>query len=278
MDLWQAILLGVVEGLTEFLPVSSTGHLTLAERLLGWQVDDPGLTAFTAVIQLGAIAAVLIFFWSDITRLAAACGRGLVSSTARRNPDYRLAWYIIAGSLPIAVVGVLARHLITGPLRSLWAIVVGLLAWSLVMAIAERVSRRDRGERDLTLADSAVIGAIQCFALLPGVSRSGATISGGLMRHLDRLAATRVSFLLGIPALLAAGLFEGVSEASAISTTVGWVPTATGIVVSFVVAYAAVAWLLRFVSHHPITVFIWYRVALGVVLAGLLLGGVVSAN
>jgi undecaprenyl-diphosphatase len=221
---------------------------------------------------------VLIFFWSDIARLAAAWGRGLVSANARRDPDYRLAWYIIAGSLPIALVGILARHLITGPLRSLWAIVVGLLAWSLVMAIAERVSRRDRGERELTLADSAVIGAIQCFALLPGVSRSGATISGGLMRHLDRVAATRVSFLLGIPALLAAGLFEGVSEASAIGATVGWVPTAIGVVVSFAVAYAAVAWLLRFVSHHPITVFIWYRIALGVVLGGLLFSGVVSAS
>lgn len=278
MELWQAILFGVVEGLTEFLPVSSTGHLTLVERLLGMSIEDPGLTAFTAVIQLGAISAVLLYFWRDIARLGAAWGRGLFNSTARSVPDHRLAWYVIVGSIPIGVVGFAARHLIAGPLRSLWVVAGGLLGWSLVMAIAERVGRRDRAETDLTLADSVVIGLAQCLALVPGVSRSGATISAGLMRHLDRVAATRLAFLLGIPALVAAGAYEGVSEAFAITATVGWAPTIVGLVVSSAVAYASVAWLLRFVTRHPITVFIWYRVALGLVICALLVTGTVQAS
>jgi undecaprenyl-diphosphatase len=278
MDLWQAILLGVVEGLTEFLPVSSTGHLTLVERLLGMRVDDPGLTAFTAIIQLGAIIAVLIYFWSDIARLALAWGRGLFSRAARTDPDYRLAWYVVLGSLPIGLVGFAARHLVEGPLRSLWVVAAGLIGWSVVMAVAEKVSRRDRDLAQLTLRDAVVIGLAQCLALIPGVSRSGATISAGLMRHLDRVTATRLSFLLGIPALVAAGAFEGVTQATAISATVGWLPTAVGLVVSFAVAYAAIAWLLRFVAHHSITVFIWYRVALGFLICVLLATGLVPAS
>lgn len=276
MNLFQALLLGIVEGVTEFLPVSSTGHLTIVEKLLGLRVDDPGVTAFTAIIQVGAILAVILYFRADIARLAVAWARGLTNREARAEPSYRFAWAVIVGSIPIGAVGFLAQNLISGRLRSLWVIVVALIAWSAVMWAAERVGRRTRPESSLTLRDAVVIGLVQCLALIPGVSRSGATISAGLFRDLDRVAATRLSFFLSIPALVAAGAYEAVKEASTISAGVGWGPTLAGLVVSFAVGYVSIAWLLRLVAHHPITVFIWYRLALGLVLAALLGAGVLS--
>ena len=177
----DSALLGVVEGLTEFLPVSSTGHLTMAEKLLGKQVDNAAVTAFTAIIQFGAIVATLIYFRSDIVRLVAAWGRGLVSAPARRNPDYRCAWYVIAGSLPVAVVGLLAKDLVKGPLRNLWVVAAALLLWSGVMYVAEGRGRQKYGEDELTLRAAVTIGLVQCVALVPGISRSGATISAGLL-------------------------------------------------------------------------------------------------
>lgn len=279
MTLLQAVLLGIVEGITEFLPVSSTGHLTVVEELLGLPVDDPGVTAFTALIQVGAIAAVLVYFRTDIRNLATAWGRGLVVPEERRRTEYRLAWYIIAGSIPIGIVGFLAKDLIAGPLRSLWVVAFALLAWSLVMYLAERASsRRPQLDRELTLRDSLVIGVVQCVALVPGVSRSGATISAGLFRGLDRVTATRVSFFLSIPALMAAGAYEGLTTASQISSTVGWLPTAVATAISFLVAYASIAWLLRLVAGHPITVFIGYRVALALLIVIGLSAGFVSAT
>jgi undecaprenyl-diphosphatase len=278
MNLLTAILLGVLEGVTEFLPVSSTGHLTVAEKLLGLSVDDPGVTAFTAIIQLGAILAVILYFRRDIGRLAAAFFRGIARREARAEHDYRFAWYVIAGSVPIGIVGFLLRDVVSGPLRNLWIVVAGLIGWSIVMAVAERVSTRRRPEESLTLTDALVIGLMQCVALIPGVSRSGATISAGLFRGLDRVAATRISFFLAIPALVAAGAYEGVSQASEVSSAVGWGPTIVATVVSFAVAYASIAWLLRLVSRHSITIFIWYRVALGVLVAVLLATGVLAAT
>lgn len=278
MDMLQALILGIVEGITEFLPVSSTGHLTIAEKMLGLSVDDPGVTAFTAVIQVGAILAVIIYFRTDIARLATAWVRGLVQRSARGEFDYRFAWYVIAGSVPIGIVGFLGKDVISGPLRNLWVVAVALIGWSVVMAWAERVGTQQRAERDLALRDVLVVGVMQCVALLPGVSRSGATISAGLFRNLDRVSATRLSFFLSIPALTAAGAYEAVSQASAISATVGWAPTLVGLVVSLVVAYASIAWLLHLVAHHPITVFIGYRVALGVGLAIALATGAIVAT
>ena len=273
----QAIVLGIVEGLTEFLPVSSTGHLTIVEKLLGLRVDDAGVTAFTAIIQVGAIIAVIVYFRHDIGRLIAAWCRGLVRPEARTDPSWRLAWYVIIGSIPIGVVGLLGRHLVTGPLRSLWVVAAALIGWSVVMFIAERVGRKNRAEADLTVRDAIVIGLLQCVALIPGVSRSGATISGGLFRGLDRVSATRFAFLLSIPALLAAGGFEAATSASDIGSSVGWTATLIATVVSFVVGYASIAWLLRLVAHHSIAVFIWYRVALAIVLIVLLSAGIISA-
>lgn len=277
MTLLQAVILGIIEGITEFLPISSTGHLTIAEQLMDIPIDDPGVTAFTAVIQVGAIIAVFVYFWSDITRLLGAWWRGLVHPEHRADHDYRLAWYVIAGSMPILFVGFAGRHVISGPLRNLWVVVAALIGWSVVMVAAERLSRRDRPLDKLTLVDSLVIGAFQCVALIPGVSRSGATISAGLFRNLDRVAATRISFWLSIPALVAAGAYEVLSEADAISGSVGWGPTLLATVISFLVAYASIAWLLRLVAGHRITVFVPYRIGLAAVVSALLLTGTLTA-
>jgi undecaprenyl-diphosphatase len=271
----DAVVLGVVEGLTEFLPVSSTGHLTIAEKMLGLPIDDKGVTAFTAIIQVGAIAAVLVYFFRDIVRIVAAWVTGIFKPEVRGTFDYRFGWFVIWGSLPIAVIGFLARDLISGDLRSLWMVGWALVLWSAVMLFAEKVARQDREERQTTLTDVLVIGLVQCIALVPGVSRSGATISAGLLRGLDRVAATRLSFFLSIPALVGAGLFE-LKDAATENVSVS--ALAVGTVVSFVVAYASIAWLLRFVAHHPISLFVPYRVVLGVVLLGLLAAGTITAT
>lgn len=260
MNLIQAIVLGAVEGLTEFLPVSSTGHLTIAERLLGLDVGDDAVTAFTAVVQLGAIVAVLGFFRGDLISLVRAGLAGITSRERRGDRETRYAWSIVLGSIPIGVVGFALRHVIEGPLRSLWVVAAALIVWSAAMVLAEREATQQRGEGELTRRDVVAIGLVQCLALVPGVSRSGATISAGLLRGLDRVAATRLSFFLAIPALLGAGLFE---LPKALSGGVGPVPTAVGTIVAFVTAYASIAWLLRFVAHHRISAFVPYRVTLG---------------
>ena len=276
-----AIILGIVEGLTEYLPVSSTGHLTIVEKLLGLSVDDPAVTAYTAIIQMGAIAATVLYFFKDIVRLLGAWFRGLLSAQERTNHDYQLAWAVIVGSIPVAVVGFLGKDVVKGPLRSLWVVAAALFAWSVVMWVAERrhsvLEKKHvvRGEGQVTMRDGLIIGLVQCFSLIPGISRSGATISAGLMDGLDRVTATRLSFFMAIPALTAAGLYE-LKDAN--TSVVGVGQMALGVVVAFVVAYAAIAWLLRFVAHHPITVFIWYRVALGIALVVALGTGYLSAT
>lgn len=272
----QAIVLGIIEGITEFLPVSSTGHLTIASQLMGLQIDDPGVTAFTAIIQVGAIIASIVYFWGDIARLGGAWLRGLGDPAVRATQDYRMGWYVIAGSIPIGIVGFLGKGLITGVLRSVWVVAVALILWSGVMWLAERHGSRSRSEESLTLRDTVEIGIWQCIALIPGVSRSGATISAGLFRGLERTAATRLSFFLAIPALTAAGLLEAFDAKSEISASVGWGPTGLATAVSFVVGYASIAWLLRLVAGHSITVFIGYRVALGALIIALLLTGVIA--
>lgn len=279
----DAIILGVVEGLTEFLPVSSTGHLTIAEQLLGLPVDAKVVTAYTAIIQLGAIAATFLYFAGKIGRLLVAWVRGLSGEEGRRNPDYSLAWAVIVGSLPVGVVGFLLRDVIEGPLRSLWVVAAALLLWSGVMWFAERrhvqLERAGvhRDEHDLTLRDGLVIGLVQCLSLIPGVSRSGATISAGLLRGVNRVTATELSFFMAIPALTAAGVFQALDQRQNLGE-LGFGQMALGIVVAFVVAYASIAWLLRYVANHSIMVFVWYRVALGLLLAGLLAAGVISAT
>ncbi len=275
MNYFEAVVLGIVEGLTEFLPVSSTGHLTIAEKMLGLPVDDRAVTAYTAVIQVGAIAAVLIYFFGDIVAMVRAWFAGLASPDKRTDPNYRLGWAVIIGSLPIGLIGFFLRDIIAGPLRSLWWVGGALVLWSAVMWYAEKAGVQERTESQVTVRDGILIGLAQCIALVPGVSRSGATISAGLLLGLDRVTSTKMSFFLSIPALTAAGLFE---LREVVGSQLGVGPMIVGTLVSFVVAYAAVAWLLKFVAHHSITWFVPYRVVLGAAILVLLGSGVMSAT
>ena len=271
----QAVILGVVEGVTEFLPVSSTGHLKMAEGLMNIPVDDKAVVGFTAVIQVGAIAAVFVYFFRDITRFVGAWLRGLANRGERDNHDYKFTWWVIYATLPIVVVGLAAKPLIDGALASLWVVALSLIGGSVVMWCAEQMARFKRGESEVTLKDAMVVGCSQILALLfPGFSRSGATISTALVRDLDRMAATRLSFFLGLPALTGAGLYE---LKDATSGGVGVPAVAVGTLVSFVVAYASIAWLLRFIARHSFNSFVVYRIVVGVVLLGLLTTGVLDA-
>ncbi len=272
MDWLHAVILGVVEGITEFLPISSTGHLTIVEQFLGYKIDDPAITAFTAVIQIGAILAAVIYFWKDIWRIGLAWLDGVFNKKARKNPDYKYGWAIIIGSIPIAVVGLIFQDVIETALRSLWWVAGALILWSGVMWYADRISKQRRRESQVNNRDTLLIGLVQCLALVPGVSRSGATMSAGLLAGFDRVTATRLSFFLGIPALVAAGLLQAVTKFEDISAQgVGWGQTILATMVSFVVGYLSIAWLLKFVSRHDFSAFVWYRIALGVFIIGLLL-------
>jgi len=227
------------------------------------------------VIQMGAIAAVLLFFWRDILAIATAWVGGLASRSRRDSADYRLGWYVIIGSVPVGLVGLLAKDVITGPLRSRWWVAGALIVWSAVMVLAEHRGSQERDLSQVSLSDAVLVGLAQCVSLVPGISRSGATISAGLLAGLDRVTATRLSFFLSIPALTAAGLYE---LKDVVGSNVGIAPTVVGTAVSFVVAYAAIAWLLRFVAGHSIVAFVPYRVALGGVLLALLGTGVMTAT
>ncbi|WP_432133404.1 MULTISPECIES: undecaprenyl-diphosphate phosphatase [unclassified Streptomyces] len=267
----QAVVLGAVEGVTEFLPVSSTGHLKITEGLMGIQVDDDAVVGFSAVIQVGAIAAVLVYFSKDIARIVSAWFRGLRDKEERYHHDYKFAWWVIYATLPIVVVGLAAKPLIEGPLASLWVVAGSLIAGSGVMWAADRMGRHKRGEDDTSLKDAMLVGGSQILALLfPGFSRSGATMSTALMLDLDRVAATRLSFFLGIPALTGAGIYE---LKDALGTGAGALPLAVGTAVSFAVAYASIAWLLKFVAKHSFNAFVVYRIVVGVLLLGLLATG-----
>jgi len=233
------------------------------------------VTAYTAVIQMGAIFAVLLYFARDIWQIASGWCKGLVKPEYRGTLDHRMGWYVIIGSIPIGIVGFAAKDFISGPLRSLWVVGAALILWSVVMVYAERTASQVRDLKRVTLRDVVMIGIVQCVALVPGVSRSGATISAGLIGGLDRVAATKLSYYLSIPALTGAGLYE---LKDAVGTGIGVGPTVVGTAISFVVAFFSVAWLLKFVAGHPITAFVPYRVVLGVVLLGLLAAGVMSAT
>ena len=277
MQWWQAIILGIIEGVTEFLPISSTGHLTIAQKLMGMSLEDQSLLAFTAVIQIGAIIAAIIYFWDDIWRVLGAWWAGLWAAEKRKKFDYKYGWAIIIGSVPIALVGLLFKDEIETVLRSLWFVAIGLIVWSGVMWLADRYGKATRPEKSTTWKDALIIGAVQVLSLIPGVSRSGATMSAGLLRGFDRVAATKLSFFLGIPALVAAGALQAVTQYQHIADGVGWFNTLLATVVSFLVGYAAIAWLLKFVASNDFSLFIWYRLGLGAVLIGLLVTGVLAA-
>ncbi|MGY1503069.1 undecaprenyl-diphosphate phosphatase [Streptomyces sp. QTS52] len=270
----QAVVLGAVEGVTEFLPVSSTGHLKIVEGLMSIPVDDDAVVGFSAVIQVGAIAAVFVYFFKDIVRIVSAWGRGLRNRDERDHHDYKFAWWVIYATIPIVVVGLAAKPLIEGPLASLWVVAASLIVGSGVMWAADQMGRHKRGEDDTTFKDAMLVGSSQILALLfPGFSRSGATMSTALILDLDRVAATRLSFFLGIPALTGAGLYE---LKDALGAGVGVAPLAVGTAVSFVVAYGSIAWLLKFVAKHSFNAFVIYRIVVGVLLFGLLGAGVLN--
>jgi undecaprenyl-diphosphatase len=278
LNIFEAVLLGAVEGFTEFLPISSTGHLTIVEKLLGYSIASPDITAFTAIIQSGAVIATVIFLRRDLIRIAMAWLRGLASAEARRAPDWRFAWAVILGSIPIGIVGLTFQDTIETTLRSLWFVAGALILWSGVMAFADHAATQVRHEPDTTWKDTLIIGTVQCLSLIPGVSRSGATMSAGLLRDFDRVTVTKLSFFLSIPALLGATVLQIHDEAGNIAAGVGWVNTATATAVSFVVGYAAVSWLLKFIAGHSYSIFIAYRVVLGSVLMVLLVTGTIEAQ
>jgi undecaprenyl-diphosphatase len=272
LEIWQAVILGVVEGLTEFLPVSSTGHLVVVSELLGIDPSERSVIAFNAIIQGGAIMAILVYFFKDIVRISKGFATGLFNKDAR-GMDYRFGWYVIIGSVPILIAG-LALSNVVDRIFNLWVVAIGMIGWSFVMWFAERAATHQRGETHVNMRDAIFVGCVQVISLFPGVSRSGATMTAGLLRDLDRVTATRLAFFLGIPALTGAGVLE-MKEAFG-----GEVPGASlvvGIIVSAAVAYASVAWLMKFVSTHTFMPFVWYRIGFGLFVLLLAGTGAVSA-
>ena len=273
MSAFEAIVLGLVQGLTEFLPISSSGHLLVVPAMAGW--EDPG-AAFTAVIQLGTMAAVLVYFRDDLWRIAIAFLRSLSAERWRSgDSDARIGWYIVLGTIPISVFGLVFSDQIESGARSLYLAGAMLIAFSFVMLAAERAGRRERGLETLNVRDGLIIGVFQALALVPGVSRSGATISAGLFVGLERTAAARYSFLLSVPAVVLSGLFELRHINDGDSAGVGMTVLAT--LLAFISGYAAIAWLLRLVATHSIAVFCPYRITLGVIVLVLAATGTITA-
>ena len=273
LDLLKAVVLGVIQGLTEFLPISSSAHLRIYPDLFGW--GDPG-AAFTAVVQIGTELAVLLYFRKDIWRIASMWSRSLVKPELRGHIDARMGWFIIIGSLPIVVLGVLLKDVIERDFRNLWIIATMLIVMGVVLGIADRVSSDRLTLKDISLRDAVLMGGAQALALIPGVSRSGATISMGRFLGYQREATTRYAFLLAIPAVVGAGLFE-LKEIPGGDNAYGWGPTLVATVVAFLVGYAVIAWLLRYVTTNSFLPFVVYRIALGVATFILLGAGVLSA-
>lgn len=271
MSTIEAIVLGFVQGLTEFLPISSSGHLRIVPAMLGW--EDPG-AGFTAVIQLGTMAAVLIYFRADLWRIAVAWLRELRVPIRRASADAKLGWFIVLGTIPISIFGFIFSDQIESGARSLYLIGSALILFSFVMLLAERVGSQQRDLDGMNGRDGLFIGTAQALALIPGVSRSGATISAGLLRGFDRVAAARYSFLLSVPAVVLSGLFElrKIGEDGGASAGA----TAVATLAAFVSGYIAIAWLLRYLSTHSLGIFIVYRLALGVLVLALAATGAIS--
>ncbi len=275
IDWFHGAVLGLIQGLTEFLPVSSSAHLRVFSALLGW--DDPG-AAFTAVTQLGTESAVLIYFRRDIASIVKTWTLSLFRPALRSEQDARMGWFVIIGTLPIGILGAAFQHTIENSLRDLRVIGTTLIVFGLILAVADRTRavRHARPISDLTLPHAIGYGFAQALALIPGVSRSGGTISAGLLLGYSREAAARYSFLLAIPAVLASGLLElfKIGEGPAPA----WGPTILATLIAFVVGYAAVAWFLKYISSHSFTPFVVYRVLLGVLIIGLVTFGVLEPN
>ncbi len=272
MSWFEAIVLGVVQGLTEFLPISSSAHLLILSQFFGW--EDPG-AAFTAVTQIGTEMAVIIYFRREIGEILRAWSRSIVDADARHEPAARMGWLVIIGTLPIAVLGFLFKDQIETVARNLWLVATMLIVFGLVLGAADALGSRVKSERDLTVRDGILYGFAQALALIPGVSRSGASISAGLAMGYTRASAARYAFLLAIPAVLASGLFEARKIGD--DSTVAWGPTILATVIAFSVGFAVIAWLMRWLTTKSFLPFVIYRVALGSLVMILLATGVLSA-
>jgi undecaprenyl-diphosphatase len=280
MTLLQAIVLGIVQGLTEFLPVSSTAHLRIVPAIFGWHFkynhgsNDPG-SAFSAIVQLGTALAILIYFWRELLHVTVAWMRGLYDRSVRGSLEYMLGWYLILATIPVGVAGLIFKHQIETGARNLWLISCAMIGLALLLYAAERTGRRERDEEQLNTTDALVVGTAQMFSLIPGSSRSGTTITAGLFRGLTREAAARFSFLLSVPAVVLSGAYEA---ATAKGNNPGAGLTGIALLFAFIVGLASIAWLMRWLTQHTTFIFIWYRVALGILLIVLLSTGVLSAT
>jgi undecaprenyl-diphosphatase len=265
MNMFEAVVLGIVQGVTEFLPISSTAHLRIVPALAGW--SDPG-AAFTAVLQLGTLAAVVGYFLPDLLRMLRAAIAAATDRSRPPEPAARQLGYIVAGTVPVAIAGIVFKHAIEGSLRSLWVIATALVVVALLLAWVERNARHSRDMDSIGLRDALIIGCAQALALVPGVSRSGITLVAALAIGLRRDAAARFSFLLGVPAIAAAGIFELKPLLKAHDTNVA--ALAVGLLAAAGAGYISIAWLLRYLRARTTMPFVVYRIALGALLLGLL--------
>lgn len=273
----EAIILGLVQGLTEFLPISSSAHIRIVGEFLP-SAADPG-AAFTAITQIGTELAVLIYFWRDITRIISRWFQALAGRLPHSDPDVRMGWLIIVGSLPIAVLGLLLQDWIDTEFRSLWITATMLIVFGVLLALADRLGRQTKPLTRLTVKDGVVYGLAQALALIPGVSRSGGTITAGLAMGYTRAAAARYAFLLAVPAVFASGfykLYQSVTEPGT-QGPYGMGETFLATLIAFVVGYVVIAWLMRYITTHSFLPFVWYRIALGLALFALLGAGVLTA-
>jgi undecaprenyl-diphosphatase len=279
MNFLQAIILGIVQGLTEFLPVSSSAHVQIASELMqvpGLSDKNSATTAFIATIQLGTEAAVLIYFAKDIGRLVSAWFKGLFSSAARANADYKMAWFVIIASIPVGLAGLMLRHFIEDTFRTLWVIAVTMILFGLILLLADRLGSKQKAIKELTFGSAIGFGLGQMLSVIPGVSRSGASISFGLIAGFNRAAAARFSFLIGIPAVLASGLIQFKDSYQNLDTD-ALTGTLIATVTSFIVGYLVIAGLLKYLNKGSFLPFVIWRVSVGIGLLVLLSLGLISA-
>ncbi len=265
MTFLQAVVLGIVQGLTEFIPVSSSGHLVLVPHFLGWEFSRSQAFIFDVLVQWGTLLAVFIYFWKDLTAIAGAFVRGIVQGSPWADPDSRMGWYIILATLPAVVAGLTCKDLIEHAFASPKMTGVFLLVTAVLLVIAETVGRRNRSMEQMSWKDSLWIGCSQVLALLPGVSRSGATIAGGMTRHLDRYSAARFSFLMSVPVMLGAGVlaFKDLADLPAAGDFL--LPLLVGFLAALVSGYIAIRWLIAYLSKHSLYVFAGYCTVLGLI-------------
>jgi undecaprenyl-diphosphatase len=267
MTVFEAIVLGIVQGLTEFLPVSSTAHLRIIPALLGW--DDPG-AAFSAVTQIGTLVSVLIYFRNDISKMSGAFFSSLKTRKIFESEDSRLAWYIIFGTIPIAILGLLLKDFIEDEFRSLYVIAASLIGLAIILVFAERSSKRNRDLKSMNFLETQIVGLAQAVALIPGSSRSGTTITAGLFLNLSRESAARFSFLLSIPAIGLSGVYQLYKLKDAILAGEIGLPLLIATVVSGIVGFVSIDFLLKFLRSHSTYLFIVYRIIIGIVIIALL--------